>query len=85
MTYQEIHTIDPFGVADTFVSGLAEVEDIGSGCLRFVFYAKHRVGDKEEWIVVAKLIAPKDAVPAAIFMAAKSCGMALVAELRGMN
>lgn len=62
--------VEPFGVPDTFVSGLAEVEDIGGGVMRFVFYALHD-GERQ---VVAKLVAPTNAVPAAVMMASKAVG-----------
>jgi hypothetical protein len=61
---------EPFGVPDIFVSGLAEVEDIGGGVMRFIFYAHHD-GERQ---VVAKLVAPVDAVPTAVTMAAKAVG-----------
>jgi hypothetical protein len=64
-------------VQDTFVSGLAEVEDVGGGCFRFTFYTKHRDRDGEEMIVAAKLIAPMEAIPPAILMAAKAVGLAV--------
>lgn len=64
-------------VLDTFVSGLGEVEDVGGGCYRFTFFARHKGDAGEEMLVVAKLIAPMEAVPPALFMAAKAIGFAL--------
>lgn len=68
---------DPGIVPDTFVSGLAEVEDLGSGNYRFTFAAKHRSVEGDELVVVAKLVAPMEAVPPALFMAAKAIGLSL--------
>lgn len=68
---------DPGIVLDTFVSGLGEVEDLGGGCFRFTFYAKHRDKDGEDMIVVAKLIAPMEAIPPALIMAAKAIGLSM--------
>jgi hypothetical protein len=68
---------DPGIVLDTFVSGLGEVEDLGGGCFRFTFYAKHRSEAGEDMIVVAKLIAPMEAIPPALIMAAKAIGLSM--------
>ncbi|HET8700390.1 MAG TPA: hypothetical protein VFL97_01845 [Nitrococcus sp.] len=68
--------VEPFGIPDVFVSGLAEVEDVGGGCMRFVFYARHD-GERQ---VVAKLVAPIDAVPPAVMMAAKAVGWCLAKD-----
>jgi hypothetical protein len=65
-------------VSDIFVSGLGEVEDIGGGCFRFTFFSKRHIGDDEEWVAVAKLVAPREAVPSALLMAAKAIGFSLV-------
>jgi hypothetical protein len=67
-------------VMDTFVSGLGDVEDVGGGCYRFTFFAKHKDAGIEELIVVAKLIAPMEAVPPALFMAAKAIGFSLTGQ-----
>jgi hypothetical protein len=66
-------------IADTYVSGLGEVEDLGDGCFRFTFFAKHHVNDREERVVVVKLICPMSAVPPAIVMAAKAVGYSVAA------
>ncbi|MGE0290391.1 MAG: hypothetical protein AB7I42_25090 [Bradyrhizobium sp.] len=49
-------------VPDTFVSGLAHIEDIGGGCLRFVCFVCQD-GDR---IVAARIVMPADALPDAI-------------------
>lgn len=69
--------IEPGVVLDIFVSGLGEVEDLGGGCFRFTFYAKHHSEVGEELVVVAKLVAPMEAIPPALFMAAKAIGLTL--------
>jgi hypothetical protein len=68
---------EPGVVPDIFVSGLGEVEDLGGGCFRFTFFARHHGEAGEEMLVVAKLIAPMEAVPPALFMAAKAIGLSL--------
>lgn len=64
--------LDAFGVGDIFVSGLGEVEDIGSGNLRFVFFSKQKVGEAEELVVVCNLVMPMDAVPMVLKIAAEA-------------
>jgi hypothetical protein len=73
--------IELFPVPDTFVSGLAEVEDVGDGCLRFTFFAKQHHGGVEDWLVVAKLVVPAAAVPPALLLAARAVGMPLLREM----
>lgn len=60
-----------YAVSDTFVSGLGEVEDIGGGCLRFIFFSRHTHEGREELQIVARIIMPVEAVPVAIRMAAR--------------
>lgn len=59
---------EPMPVADTFCSGLGEVENVGGGCLRFYMYVLQQPpgGGEPEKIVVAKIIMPLSAVPDAI-------------------
>jgi hypothetical protein len=68
---------EPGIVSDIFVSGLGEVEDLGGGCFRFTFFSRHKSEAGEEMIIVAKLVAPMEAVPPALFMAAKAIGLSL--------
>jgi hypothetical protein len=72
-----VHMTEPGVTPDVFVSGLGEVEDLGGGCFRFTFFARHKSEGGEELIVVAKLIAPMEAVPPALFLAAKAIGFSL--------
>ena len=70
---------NPGRVPDTFVSGLGEVEDLGGGCFRFVFFSIHKTDHGEEMVVVAKLVAPLEAVPPALIMAATAVGFSMAA------
>lgn len=76
---QQLELVEPFGVPDVFVSGLGEVEAIGGGLLRFTFFSM----DHGQLVVVAKLVAPTSAVPAAIRMAGKACGVCACEKLMG--
>lgn len=75
--------VDAFCVTDTFVSGLGSVEPIGGNCFRFTFYVRQFIAGHEELVAVAKLIAPAEAVPEAILIAAQGVGLALVSGRRG--
>lgn len=78
VTNEGARLIEQAHVPDIFVSGLGEVEDLGGGCYRFIFFAKQTIGGREETVVVAKLVAPAHAVPPAILLAAKSIGLSIV-------
>jgi hypothetical protein len=67
-------------VPDIFVSGLGGVEDLGGGCFRFTFYARQHIADRDEMIVVCRLVAPVEAVPPAIMMAAKAVGFSFARQ-----
>lgn len=84
---QNYRMIEPVPVMDIFVSGLGEVEDLGGGCFRFTFFAKRHIGDSEELVAVAKLVAPAEAVPPALLLAARAVGFSIVGSLprREMN
>jgi hypothetical protein len=69
--------VDSGYVPDTFVSGLGGVEEVGGGCYRFIFFARHQGDDGNERTVVAKLVAPMEAVPPALFLAARAIGFSL--------
>lgn len=64
--------VEPFAVADTFVSGLAEVEDIGHGCFRLVWYSRSKHDGREELQVVAKFVMAAGEVPLAMRKMAKA-------------
>lgn len=63
---------ESYAVADTFVSGLGEVEDIGGGCFRFTFYSRSTHDGREEWQVAARIIMPATAVPNAMGLTART-------------
>ena len=77
-TNEAVRLLEPMHLPDIFVSGLGEVEDLGGGCFRFIFYAKRTIAGREETVVVAKLVAPANAVPPAILLAAKAVGLSIV-------
>lgn len=74
---------EPIAVPDIFVTSLSEVEDLGGGCFRFTFCCNQRSihGGQMERVVVARLVATADAVPAALFTAAKGIGMSLCSSV----
>lgn len=68
--------VELFGVPDTFVSGLGNIENIGGGCYRFTFYAVQDCQGRREFVVAAKLIMPEAAIPGAMHRTAtetKAC------------
>lgn len=73
----EKRLVEPFNVADVFVTGLGEIEDAGGGCYRFILYSDRHVGDGLESIVVTKIVMPADAIPKAIALTAKALGTTL--------
>jgi hypothetical protein len=51
-------------VQDVFCSGLGAVEILEGNCLRLYFYASQAINsEKQEKLVVARLIVPTSAVP----------------------
>lgn len=61
--------IEPCPVPDTFTSGLARAEVHGN-IIHFILYAEHSDAEgKPERVIVARILMPKEAVPAAIRMA----------------
>lgn len=61
---------EPVVIPDIFASGLARIEDIGGGNLRFTFYTTQRstlfVDERPEHVVVERLIMPLSAVQQAV-------------------
>lgn len=76
-----METTEPYAVADTFVSGLADVEDIGGGCLRFTFYCRSTHDGREEKQVVARIIMPAEALPSAMQMSARKANICVCERL----
>ena len=75
---QQSELSDPHQIADTFATGLAEIEDLGGGCKRYVLYATRMIDGHEVSVVAARIVIPTEMVPAILLMAAKSLGMAVV-------
>jgi hypothetical protein len=61
---------EPVVIPDIFASGLARIEDIGGGNLRFTFYTTQRstlfVDERPEHVIVERLVMPLGAVQQAI-------------------
>ena len=68
---------DPLNITDTFASGMSEVEDLGGGCFRFTLFARHYAGNREERVIVARIVMPREAIPPALLMAAKAVGYSM--------
>lgn len=74
--------LEPFGVPDVFVSGLANVESIGGGCYRFTFFTTQDISGSPEMIVSARIIMSGEALPEAITMAARMTNMCACENVR---
>lgn len=74
--------IDPHQVADIFVTGLGDIENVGDGCDRFTLYACQHVEGREVYVVVARVIVPQSRLPAILYLAARHIGMTLVRAAR---
>lgn len=57
--------IEPFGVPDVFVSGVGEVEVLGSN-VRITCYAEQKFAGRTQKVVVARIVIAQDALPVAI-------------------
>lgn len=67
MSCSGIPVIEPIAIEDTFISGISQIETVGS-CVRFTFYAMHtsRDGHEVERVIVDKLIIALDDLPKAV-------------------
>jgi hypothetical protein len=72
--------IDAYGVQDVFITGLGSIEQVGGGCLRFVFFSEQHSGDRDERFVVARLVLPMEAVGPAALAALKAIGMKMITD-----
>ena len=52
--------VEPAIVPDVYVSGLAEIEDLGDGLCRCTYYVKQKSFQSEttEYVIVARIIMP---------------------------
>lgn len=71
---ENLRLTEPVPVADVFISGIAQAEDIGGGCLRFTFFSRRHTDAGDENAIVARFVIPIEAVPPAIMFAAKAVG-----------
>jgi hypothetical protein len=69
MFSDHVALVEPIVIRDTFVSGLARIEDAGGGNLRFTFYTSQRstmfTDERTEHVVVERIVMPIAAVQAA--------------------
>lgn len=63
---------EPIAVPDTFVTGLARIEDLGA-CYRFTYFSSYRPlngGEHDlERAIVARIVMPKDAAAVGMIQA----------------
>jgi hypothetical protein len=71
---EESEPLELFAVPDMFVSGLASIESVGGGNLRFTLYALQKVDGRNERVVVGRIIMSAEAVPDAMHMTAVRTG-----------
>lgn len=68
---------EPIAVPDTYVSGLARIEDLGA-CFRFTYFSTHRPlcgGEHDlERVIVARIVMPKDAAAVGMIHAQAALG-----------
>ena len=70
-------------VREIFCSGLARVEDIGGGCLRFYLFVNQDLNDEGQpaMVVNLRIIMPASAVEAAASMSVDAAADALAASI----
>ena len=76
--------LELFGVPDTFVTGLASVENVGGGNWRFTFFTTQEMHGQHEHVVVAKLIMSAEALPDAMHTAATKTGTCACLNARAL-
>lgn len=84
-TRERVPMVDAYGVQDIFIGGLGEIEPVGGACLRFVFFSEQHIGEREERIVVARLVVPMEAVGPAALAALKAVGVSIVKDMAKLN
>lgn len=85
--HSNLPLVEPYGVSDTFVSGIADIEDLGDGNYRFTLYAKRRNSHNqtEERQVVAALIMTRDTVIRCIMQSAMSIDLPIATEVQKLT
>lgn len=74
---------DAHAVPDIFATGLGPIEEVGGDCHRYVLYAQQRIAGQDQFVVVARIIVPRQSLPAILILAARSIGMSLVRAATG--
>ena len=62
----DLPLVEPAVIADVFVSGIARIEQIGNGVLRFVLYCEQTGPMGREHAIVAKLLWSAADLPEAV-------------------
>lgn len=76
--------IELYETPDVFVNGLANVEDIGGGCVRFTFFKVQEIGGKPAHLVAERLVMPLTAVPEALHTTAVKTGSCACHNVKAM-
>jgi hypothetical protein len=78
---------EPVQVQDIFCSGLGAIERLEGNCFRFHFFVTQRSGEgeREEKVVVSKLVIPAAAVPPAIMKMIDAAGEPVMAMIPGLK
>ena len=72
-------------VPDIFATGLGPIEEVGGDCHRYVLYAQQKIAGEDQFVVVARIIVPRQSVPAILYLAARNVGLSLVRAARGVR
>ena len=75
--------VEPVAVLDVFISGIAEVEEMGDGMIRLVCYSKRKnpCDCSIERIIVASLVMTKETLVRNMFACAKPVAVSVVADV----
>jgi len=68
--YANVAIVEPFDIADEYVSGLASIEALSSGEFRFLYYVEKR----KELLIVKSMIMPMSGIVPAIGMSMQAIG-----------
>lgn len=69
----DLPLVEPTAVLDIYVGGLARIEKLGNGVLRFVLFSEQENSMGRERVIVARLIWAAADLPDAIRKTAKAC------------
>lgn len=81
--HSELPLVEPIAVQDIFISGIAEIEDIGDGMFRYVLYTvRTNPHDRTtERVVVASLVMTKESIARNLFISASAMGLSVVGNV----